>query len=103
MPQPITAPESDDPSVLAAHYEGESSFQQQTLQASELAESLAGKDTIELKEALKSLKGLINTHGALPISDQKTSFSKARAKLPEMELLPASFVLAVIKTAKGQN
>lgn len=84
-------------------FEGDSSFASQTVLAGELASlsAVQGQQSLEILDALSSLKDLMNTttpDGASTGFDDVWFDPSERPKsLPDMELLPANFIIALLR------
>ncbi|KAK6524755.1 hypothetical protein TWF281_011654 [Arthrobotrys megalospora] len=84
-------------------FEGDSSFATQTVMAGELI-AKQGQKSNEILDALSSLKDLMNTSSIDGVStgfdDLYFDLDERPKSLPEMELLPAQFVISVLRKLK---
>lgn len=84
-------------------YEGDSSFQHQSVRATELAQLLNFKNDGNLSSAIDSLKDVLNAKEVLGISTHDVHFTTAENRRvgPQMEILPADFVIKIVNKVKG--
>ncbi|KAF3937562.1 hypothetical protein ABW19_dt0206400 [Dactylella cylindrospora] len=89
-------------------FEGDSSFATQTVLAGELVGNAASRtqQSIEILDALSSLKELMNASSldgcSTGFDDLYFEADEKPKGLPPMELLPAQFVIALLRKLKGK-
>ncbi|EWC43426.1 hypothetical protein DRE_07612 [Drechslerella stenobrocha 248] len=99
----LSGTNAQTPGPAQASFEGDSSFATQTVLAGELAGISASRSlqSIEILDALSSLKEMMNTSSAdgfsTGLDDLWFEADERPASLPSMELLSPQFVLALLK------
>jgi len=105
LPESVTSAGTSTPdtarSQLAspAAFEGASSFTSQAIQASQAARVSLGRiqGSAEIVDALSSLRNLGKTPGTAGIrQEMRLGTSTASASVPDIQLLPAKFVLSLL-------
>jgi hypothetical protein len=102
------ASSSRSQSVPVSAFEGDVSFTSETLKASEVANTTAARvlqqhddrTASEISKALNILKSSLKPHEALQVHETRLSHKEIGSG-QDHELLPAAFVLAILRRIKG--